>query len=154
MVQFPLLTNAEVQAKDFMNQGDITKALDLLQNLPYVNVSSALAAGATGVTVNEHIFVAPCKMEVLQAKFITTAVNTGSGNEPVVKLMAGTDEVGASGAVVVAGAAIGDVASLTLDSAKVVVASGGKLILRIVNPGGTITTPLTGKLQFIWKPTV
>jgi len=154
MAQFPLLTNAQVLAKDFMNQGDTVKALDLLQNLPYVNVSAALAAGATGVTTNEHIFVAPCKLEILEAKFITTAVNTGTSNEPEVKLLAGTDIVGVSGAIVLAGAAVGDVATLTLDAAEVVIAAGTKLILRIVNPTATITTPLTGKLQFIWKPTV
>lgn len=154
MVQFPLLTDAQVEAKDFMNNGDAVTALHLLQNLPYVNVSSALAAGATGVTTNEHIFVAPCKMVILEAKFITTVINTGSGNEPEVKLLAGSAVVGVSGAIVLAGAAVGDVATLTLDADEVEIAAGTKLILRIVNPSATITTPLTGKLQFIWKPTV
>jgi len=153
MLQFPLLTDAQVQAKDFMNGND-TASLAILQNLPYVNVSAALAAGATGVTTNQHIFVAPCKLTILEAKFITTVVNTGTSNEPEVKLLADTDIVGVSGAILLAGAAVGDVATLTLDATKVVVEAGTKLILRIVNPTATITTALTGKLQFIWKPTV
>ena len=153
MLQFPLLTDAQVQAKDFMNGND-TASLAILQNLPYVNVSAALAAGATGATTNEHIFLAPCKLEILEAKFITTVVNTGTSNEPEVKLLADAAIVGVSGAIVLAGAAVGDVATLTLDAAEVVVEAGTKLILRIVNPTATITTPLTGKLQFIWKPTV
>ena len=154
MLQFPLLTDAQVQAKDFFNANDALLALSLLQNLPYVNVTAALAAGATGATVNEHVFVAPCKLEITEAKFITTVINTGTSNEPEVKLLAGTNIVGVSGAIILAGAAVGDVATLTLDATKVVVAAGTKLILRIVNPTATITTALTGKLQFIWKPTV
>ena len=153
-MSYPKITSAQVKTKDFDGNFNTPLALELLQNLSFNQVSSALAAGATGVTVNEHIFVTPTKLQITGAKFITTAVNTGSGNEPVVKLMAGTNEVGATSAIVVAGAAIGDVAALTLDAAKVVVEAGVKLIFRIVNPSGTITTPLTGKLQFEWNSVV
>jgi len=153
-MSYPKITAVQVKAKDFDGNFNTPLALELLQNLSFNLVTSALAAGATGVTVNEHVFVAPTKLQITSAKFITTAVNTGAGNEPVVKLLAGTNEVGTTAAIVVAGAAIGDVATLTLDATKVVVEAGVKLILRIVNPAGTITTPLTGKLQFEWNSVV
>jgi len=153
-MSYPKITSAQVSAKDFEGEHNVQLALEILQNLSFNQVTSALAAGATGVTVNEHVFVTPTKLEITSAKFITTAVNTGADNTPVVKLMADTNEVGATGAIALSGATIGDVAALTLDAAKVVVEAGVKLILRIVNPTATITTPLTGKLQFEWKSVV
>lgn len=152
-MSYPKITAAQVQAKNFEGNYDTPLALELLQNLSFNEVTSALAAGATGVTVDEHVFVAPTKLEITGAKFITTVVNTGASNTPLVKLMAGTNEVGTSAAIALGGA-IGDVAALTLDATKVVIAAGTKLIFRIVNPTATITTPLTGKLQFEWKSVV
>lgn len=132
---------------------DIARAITALKELSYNNVSAALAAGATGATTNEHIFVAPTKMKITSAKFITTVVNTGADNAPEVKLLAGANIVGVSGAIALGGA-IGDVAALTLDADYVTIAAGTKLILRIVNPTATITTPLTGKLQIEWHSVV
>lgn len=150
---YPKITAAQVQAKDFAGNYDTPLALELLQNLSFNQVTSALAAGATGVTTLDYVFVAPTKLEITSAKFITTVVNTGADNTPVVKLFAGSDEVGALAAIALGGA-VGDAASLVLDAAKVVVAAGAKLILKIINPTATITTALTGKLQFEWKSVV
>jgi hypothetical protein len=151
MVKFPVLTDAQVAEVDFFNNHNAMRALDVLQNLPYVLVSGILAAGATGDTTNEHVFVAPVKGEILEVKFIMTTVQTGTSNTPVVKLMNGTAEVGASAAIALSGA-IGDVASVVLDTAEVDFAAGDKLIFRIVNPTATITVAIQGKLQIIWKP--
>lgn len=152
-MSYPKITAAQVRAKDFDGNFNVPLALELLQNLSFNQVTNALAAGATGATVNEHVFVAPTKLEVTSVKFITTVINTGASNEPAVKLLAGTNEV-ATATILLAGAAIGDVATLTLDATKVVVEAGVKLIFRIVNPTATITTPLTGKLQIEWKSVV
>jgi len=80
-----------------------------------------------------------------------TTVQTGTGNTPTVRLVEGSNVIGDSGEIALSGA-IGDVKALTLDPTKVVLAAGTKLIHRIVNPAGTITVALQGKLQVIWKP--
>ncbi|MHB8871698.1 MAG: hypothetical protein ACYC5G_04555 [Candidatus Doudnabacteria bacterium] len=152
-MSYPKITAAQVNAKGFDGNFDTPLALELLQNLSFNQVTNALAAGATGVTVNEHVFVAPTKLEITGVNFITTAVNTGASNEPAVKLLSGADEVGTA-TILLAGSAIGNVAALTLDATKVVVAAGTKLIFRIVNPTATITTALAGKLQIEWKSVV
>lgn len=148
---FPQITDAKVQAKDFMNQSDAQLALYHLQNLPYVIVSDESAGGASDSTTNDYIFVAPCKGEILKADFWKTVVNTGTGNTPVVKLVNGSNVVGETAAIALSGA-IGDVHALTLDSAKVSFAAGDKLVFRIVTPASTVSAALKGKLQFIWKP--
>lgn len=132
---------------------DISRAITTLKELSFNQVTAALAAGATGATTNEHVFVAPTKMKITGVKFITTVVNTGADNAPEVKLLAGANIVGVSGAIALGGA-VGDVAALTLDADYVTVAAGTKLIFRIVNPTATITTPLTGKLQIEWHSVV
>ena len=152
-MNYPKISSAKVKGTNFEGDYDEQLPLEILQNLCFNQVTNELAASTTGVTVNEHVFIAPTKLEIVSVKFITTAVNTGSGNEPDVKLLAGTDIV-ATATVLLANAAIGDVAALTLDAAKVVVEAGTKLIHRIVNPSATITTPLKGKLQIEWKSVV
>lgn len=148
---FPQITDAKVQSKDFMNQNDAQLALFHLQNLPYITVSAEVTGGASGSTVNDFIFVAPVKGEVVDAKFIKTQVNVGTDNTPVVKLVNGSNVVAETAAVALSGA-IGDVHALTLDSAKVALAAGDKLVFRIVTPSATVTTALKGKLQIMWKP--
>ena len=148
---FPALTDAQVQQLDFNNANNSLLALSLLQNLPVVQVTDIITAGATDTTVDDYVFVAPCKLQILDAQFITTTVQTGAGNTPTVSLRAGAaNEVGNTGAISLGGA-VGDAAELTLDPTKTTVAAGTKLVLRAVNPAGTITVPLAGKLQFIWN---
>lgn len=149
--KFPQISNAQATQKGFFNEANMAMAIDHLQNLPYITVTATLAGGASGATTNDYVFVAPCKGEVLEVKFIKTVVNTGADNTPVVKLMNGSNEVAASAAVALGGA-IGDVHSLTLDATKVALAAGDKLIHRIVTPSATVTVALVGKLQIIWKP--
>jgi hypothetical protein len=151
-VKFPQISNAQATQKGFFNEANMAMAIDHLQNLPYVMVTAELAGGASGATTNDYVFTAPCKGEVLEVKFIKTVVNTGSSNEPVVKLMNGSNEVAASAAIALSGGAVGDVHSLVLDATKVALAAGDKLIHRIVTPSATVTVALKGKLQIIWKP--
>lgn len=148
---FPQISDAKVQAKDFMNQNDAQLALYHLQNLPYITVSAEVSGGASGSTVNDFIFVAPCKGEVIDVKFIKTQVNVGADNTPTVRLVNGSNVVGEL-ATIALGGAIGDAGSLTLDPAKVALSAGDKLVFRIVTPTATVTTALKGKLQLIWKP--
>lgn len=148
---FPQITDAKVQSKDFMNQNDAQLALFHLQNLPYITVTAEFAGGASGSTVNDFVFVAPCKGEVVDVKFIKTVVNVGADNTPTVRLVNGSNVV-AELATIALGGAIGDVGSLTLDSAKVALAAGDKLVFRIVTPTATVTTAIKGKLQIMWKP--
>ncbi len=148
---YPQLSNAKVQKKDFMNQNDAELALYHLQNLPFVVVTDEHTGGASDSTANDYVFVAPCKGEVLGAKFIKTQVNVGTGNTPTVRLVNGSNVV-AELATIALGGAIGDVNSLTLDSAKVALAAGDKLVFRIVTPASTVTTAIKGKLQIEWKP--
>ena len=150
---FPQITDAIVNSKDFFNNGADATALRTLQNLPYVAKSSSITAGATGVTVSEVFFIAPVKCQILDANFLTQSVQTGTGNTPVVKLFAGANEVGASGAIALAGA-IGDVNTLVLDPTKVVVPAGTVLKVSVINPAGTITVALAGLLQIAFKAVV
>lgn len=147
---FPQISDAKVQGKDFMNQNDAELALFHLQNLPFVLVTSELTGGASGATVNDFVFSAPVKGEVVDVKFIKTVVNVGADNTPTVRLVNGSNVVGEL-ATIALGGAIGDVGSLTLDAAKVALAAGDKLVFRIVTPTATVTTALRGKLQIIWK---
>ena len=147
------LTSSQVDSKDFNNNPNVIPQLaEILQHLSFNQVTANLAAGATGATVDDYVFVAPTKLTITNAKFIKTVVQTGSGNTPVVSLRAGANEVGNSGAIQLAGA-VGDVAPLTLDPAQVVIAKDTKLIFRIVNPSATITVALAGKLQIEWEAT-
>ena len=152
-VRFPQITDAQVAAVDFMNIPNAKLALDLLQNLPYVETTRESTAGATGETVNALVFVAPVAMEIQKVDFITTVVQTGTGNTPTVSLYEGANEVAVSAAIDLGGA-IGDSEALVVDAAKSTLEAGDKLTFRIVNPSATITVALSGFLQIIWKPVV
>jgi hypothetical protein len=148
------LSSSQVDSKDFTgNLSALPQIAELLQHLSFNQVTAAVAAGATGVTVDEYVFVAPTKLKITNVGFLKTVVQTGSGNTPVVSLRAGANEVGNTGAIQLAGA-VGDVSPLTLDPAQVTIAMGTKLIFRIVNPTATITVALAGKLLIEWEATV
>lgn len=148
---YPQITDEEIQDKNFMNQGPIEKAMHYLQNMPHEIVTAVLAAGASGATTSDFVFVAPVKGEVLDVKFIMTKVQTGTGNTPVAKLVNGSADVAESAAIALSGA-IGDVINVAVDADEAEFAAGDKLKFSIVNPAGTITVALEGKLQIIWKP--
>lgn len=150
-VQYPQLTDAQIMSRDHERLPNLDKFGTLLKNMPHEIVSSVITAGASGVTVNDFIFVLPVKAEILKAEFIMTTVQTGTGNTPTVRLVEGSNVIGETDAIALSGA-IGDVKALTLDAMKVVLAAGTKLIHRVVNPAGTITVAIQGKLQVIWKP--
>ena len=151
---YPKITSAEISKKDFEGNGDIQKALDILADLPFNQVSAVLTAGATGATVNDYVFVAPTKGKIKSVKFIETAANTGLDNTPVTSLRNATSdvEIAASGAIALSGSAAGNVVPMTLSAtaANLIFAAGNVLVHRIVNPTATITTPLAGKLQIEW----
>lgn len=152
-MSYPKITSVQVSTKDYEGNFNTPLALEALQNLSFNLVTTELAAGATGETKDDYIFVAPTKLEITSVKFITTAVNTGAGNTPTVSLRDTINEIGNTG-IITLGGAVGDVKAMTLDATKVVLAEGAKLIHRIVNPAGTITTTLKGKLQIEWKSVV
>ncbi len=149
-MKFPALTDEQVQAKDLFNNHNALLALDLLANLPYVGMSEEITAGASEATVNKYVLIAPTKGEVLDAKFITTTVQTGTGNTPTISLVNGSDVV-ATKADLALGGSIGDVTALTIDAEKKTFEAGDKLVLSVINPAGTITVALKGKLQLIWR---
>lgn len=142
------------KAEDW-NMVDISRAITALKELSFNNVSSELAAGATGVTTNDLVFVMPTKGKLTSVKFIKTSVNTGADNTPVVSLrnLTTNEEIGTTAAIALGGA-VGDVHSLTLNTAKVELPAGTVLQLRIVNPTATITTALKGKSQIEWHSVV
>jgi hypothetical protein len=150
--QFVQLTDIQVNQKGFMNEQDINP-LVLLQRLPYVVVTDIAVAGASDATAAKPAFIMPCKGEILEAKFIITKVQTGSGNTPAVRLVHGATPtvVGTSAAIALSGA-IGDAKNIVLDAAKTELAAGTVVVVDIVNPAGTITVALEGKFQITWKP--
>lgn len=153
-MSYPKITSAEINKKDFEGQGDITKALDILADLPFNVVTAVLTAGATGETKDDYVFVAPTKGKIKSVKFLETAANTGAGNTPVVSLRNATSnkELAASAAIALSGSAAGNIVPMTLTTttADLTFASNDVLLHRIVNPTATITTALAGKLQIEW----
>ncbi|HEX2868710.1 MAG TPA: hypothetical protein VHO03_16840 [Ignavibacteriales bacterium] len=155
-MKYAKLTDADVQKVDFMNQGDAKAALDLLQNMPFNVVSPKVTAGATDTTVTENIFAAPTKCQIARARFIIDVVQVGDGNTPTISLINtdDTNAVVATKADLALAKSAGDVIELTVDADKATLDAGDVLALSLINPAGTITTALAGKLQIEWVSVV
>lgn len=135
--------------RDFSEQ-PIPKLVSILSKLSFNNVSDPVTGGSTGTNVDKYFFVAPCKMIVTKATFIVDVANVGADNTPAVSLREGSNQVGISAAIALSGAA-GDVHNVVLDPAKVEIAKGAKLFVRVATPSATISTALVGKLQIEWN---
>jgi|GEM_PF-2929189 len=150
--KFPQLSAADVTNKGFMNELNIN-ALGILKDFPFIIPTGVCVAGASGATAGIPAFVMPCKGDIVDVKFITTKVQTGTGNTPVVRLNYGaTPTVVAQSAAIGLAGNIGDVTNVVVDSTKAEIAAGTVMTVDIVNPAGTITVGLEGKFQIIWKP--
>lgn len=151
MKPYPKITTEMVSQKDFYNNpANVASAMEYLKDLSFNHVSQDVTAGASGATVTEYAFVAPTKLQIVEAKFLVVTPQVGTGNTPVVKLQVGSDDIAASAAIALSGSA-GDVKPLVVDQDKKVIAAGSVIKLAIVNPAGTITTALKGKFQFAWN---
>jgi len=151
MKPYPKITTEMVSQKDFYNNpANVAAAMEYLKDLSFNHVSQDVTAGASGATVTEYAFVAPTKLQIVEAKFLVVTPQVGADNTPVVKLQVGSDDIAASAAIALGGSA-GDVKPLVVDQDKKVIAAGSVIKLAIVNPAGTITTALKGKFQFAWN---
>ncbi len=125
----------------------LSEVVTTLATLPFNMVSPALAAGSTGATTLAPLMIVPTHAKLLSAKALITAVNTGTGNTPTVELYAGATKIGESVPVELGGA-IGDIIPIVLT--ETLLQPNAVLTLKVVNPSGTITTPLTVKAQIEW----
>lgn len=153
-LKYPKLTTAQQNYRDASGEFPTAWVTTILQNAPHLFVSSVEVGGATSTTVDRYVAVAPTKLQVLEAKLIITKVQTGTGNRPIpsfVGITATDTTVIALGDTIELAGAIGDVYTLTVTTANATVADDTKLCLRYKTPAQTITVPIEGKLEYVWK---
>lgn len=153
-LKYPKLTTALQNYRDASGEFPTAWVTTLIQNAPHLFVSPPEVGGATNTTVDRYLFVAPTKLQILEAKLILTTVQTGTGNRPIPSLVGitttDTTVIALADTIELSGA-IGDVHEVVLNTSNVVVADGTKLALRYKTPAQTITIPIQGKLQAVWK---
>lgn len=151
MNKYPKLTDEDLSKKEFFGiAGNAELALKNQKDQCFNVISADITAGASGATVTELVFIAPTKLKIISANFLVVTPQTGTGNTPVVKLQQGSTDIAATGAIALSGAA-GDVEALTVNADECEIDAGTVLKAAIVNPAGTITTALKGKLQIEWN---
>lgn len=147
---YPKISDDQIAAKDFMNNGNDALALKTLQQLSLFNVVTPdIEGGAADSTVTEYVFVAPTKLEITSASFIRNVMNTGAGNTPEVLLQNGSTIIAQQ--IIPLTGAVGDATNITLVPDHVVVDKGAVLKVLIITPDQTITTKAKGKIQIAGK---
>lgn len=153
-LKYPKLTTSLQNYRDAYGEFPTNWVTTIIQNVPHEFVSGPETGGTTGTTVDRYVFVAPTKMQILDARLIVTTVQTGTGNRPIPSLVGitttDTTVIALADTVELSGA-IGNVHTLVVDTDNNTVEENTKLALRYQTPSATITVPIQGKLQAVWK---
>ncbi len=154
-MKYPKISDNQIENRDGRDERlGLAEVMATVQNLPFIFNSELLSASDSADTsVNSYVFVTPTKLKIKKARFIVETPSVGTGNLPVVSLRQGSTEIGTSAGIALSGSA-GDVEDIVLDADEVELDAGTVVVVRITNPDGTITTPITGRVQIEWTSIV
>ena len=149
---YPQIASQDVVSFDKYGISSDLKVAKLLQHFSRNLITKTITAGTTGVTVTEYVFVSPCKLQVTAVQALVIVPPTGSGNTPTVNVVDTSGNVAATG-VIALSLANNALVNLPVSStlANVIFNTGDIIVVNVINPTATITTPAQVRCQIEWE---